>query len=86
LLIAHELTRPTHPLFLALWNVHFKFLQAYGTWKHPEWSMAFNDVPMLLARTRWVDELTQALKANRFSDIQIENQILGASAIVSARK
>lgn len=86
LLIAHELTRPTHPLFLALWNVHFKFLQAYGTWKHPEWNMAFNDVPMLLARTRWVDDLTRALRANRFSDIRIENQILGASAIVSARK
>ena len=58
LLVMHELTRPTRPLFLVLWNIHFKFLQAYGNWKHPEWNTAFNDVPFLLTRTRWVDELT----------------------------
>ena len=86
LLIMHELTRPTRPLFVTLWKAHFKFLQTYGNWKHPEWNMAFNDVPFLLARTRWVDELVIALRANRFSDIEIENQIFGASVIVSARK
>jgi demethylmenaquinone methyltransferase / 2-methoxy-6-polyprenyl-1,4-benzoquinol methylase len=85
-LIMHELTRPTHPLFVALWRVHFKVLQAYGRWRHPEWITAFNDVPDLLAKTRWVDELAQALRTNRFSDIEIENQIFGASVIVSARK
>ena len=85
LLIMHELTRPTNPQFLVLWSIHFKFLQAYGNWKHPEWNMALNDVPFLLTTTRWVDELTRALRANRFSDIEIENQIFGASVIVSAR-
>jgi demethylmenaquinone methyltransferase/2-methoxy-6-polyprenyl-1,4-benzoquinol methylase len=85
-LVMHELTRPTNPLFVALWNTHFKFLQAYGKWKHPEWTMAFNDVPHLLARTRWVDDLAHALRANRFSDIEIERQIFGASVLVSARK
>ena len=86
LLIMHELTRPTNPQFLVLWSIHFKFLQAYGNWKHPEWKMALNDVPFLLTTTRWADELTRALRANRFSDIEIENQIFGASVIVSARK
>jgi demethylmenaquinone methyltransferase/2-methoxy-6-polyprenyl-1,4-benzoquinol methylase len=86
LLVMHELTRPTRPLFLVLWSIHFKVLQAYGNWKHPEWNMALNDVPFLLTTTRWVDELTRALRANRFSDIEIENQIFGASVIVSARK
>jgi demethylmenaquinone methyltransferase / 2-methoxy-6-polyprenyl-1,4-benzoquinol methylase len=85
-LVMHELTRPTQPLFLALWNAHFKVLQAYGRWRHPEWSVALNDVPALLARTRWVDELTQALRAHRFSNIEIENQLFGASVLVSARK
>ena len=66
LLVMHELTRPTRPLFLVLWNIHFKFLQAYGNWKHPEWNMALNDVPFLLTTTRWVDELTRALRANGF--------------------
>ena len=71
-LIMHELTRPTRPLFLALWNAHFKVLQAYGRWRHPEWSVAFRDVPFLLARTRWVEDLVRALEANRFSQIALE--------------
>jgi len=85
-LIMHELTRPTRPLFLALWNTHFKVLQAYGRRRHPEWSLAFEDVPDLLARTRWVDELSQALRAHRFADIAIEPQLFGASVLVSARR
>jgi len=85
-IIMHELTRPTRPLFVALWNAHFKVLQAYGKWRHPEWSVAFDDVPDLLARTRWVDELSQALRAHRFADIAIEPQLFGASVLVSARK
>jgi len=86
IIIMHELTRPTYPLFVALWNAHFKVLQAYGKLRHPEWSVAFDDVPDLLARTRWVDELSQALRAHRFADIAIEPQLFGASVLVSARK
>jgi demethylmenaquinone methyltransferase/2-methoxy-6-polyprenyl-1,4-benzoquinol methylase len=86
LLIMHELTRPTHPLLLMLWNLHFRFLRFYGNWRHPEWNTAFNDIPLVLAKTRWIDELTRALRANRFSNIKVENQIFGASAIVSGRK
>jgi demethylmenaquinone methyltransferase/2-methoxy-6-polyprenyl-1,4-benzoquinol methylase len=85
-LIVHELTRPTHPLFVVPWKIHFKFLQAYGKLQHPEWNAAFNDVPLLLTKSRWVDELTRSLGANGFSSIEIENQIFGASAIVLARK
>lgn len=86
MLVMHELTRPTNPLFLWLWTIHFKFLRAYGKWKHPEWDMAFRDVPLLLEQTRWVEDLVRALRANNFSDIQIERQIFGASVLVSARK
>ena len=85
-LIMHELTRPTNPLFEALWEMHFKFLQTYGKWKHPEWELAFRDLPLLLTKTRWVDELTLALRANKFLDIKVETLLFGASVIVSARK
>jgi demethylmenaquinone methyltransferase / 2-methoxy-6-polyprenyl-1,4-benzoquinol methylase len=85
-LIMHELTRPTNSLFVALWKMHFKFLQTYGKWKHPEWDIAFHDLPLLLAKTQWVDELTHALRANKFSDIKVETLLFGASVIVSARK
>ena len=85
-LIMHELTRPTNWLFVGLWKMHFKFLQTYGKWKYPEWDIAFRDLPLLLAKTQWVDELTHALRANKFLDIKVEYLIFGASAIVSARK
>ena len=85
-LIMHELTRPTNPLFVALWKMHFKFLQTYGKWKYPEWDIAFRDLPLLLTKTRWVDELTRALRANKFLDIKVEYLLFGASVIVSARK
>ena len=85
-LIMHELTRPTNPAFLPLWNLHFGMLRLYGKAKHPEWSTAFADLPSLLAKTRWVDELVGALRANKFSQIKVERLFFGVSAIVSARK
>ena len=85
-LILHELTRPTNSLFVGLWKLHFKFLQTFGKWKHPEWDIAFRDLPLLLTKTQWVDELTHALRANKFLDIKVEYLIFGASVIVSARK
>jgi demethylmenaquinone methyltransferase / 2-methoxy-6-polyprenyl-1,4-benzoquinol methylase len=85
-LVMHEFTRPTNLLFLEIWKMHFRFLQSFGRWKYPEWETAFRDLPLLLAKTRWVEELTHALSANDFSDIKIEYLAFGASAIVSARK
>jgi len=85
-LIMHELTRPTNSLFVGLWKMHFKFLQTYGKWKHPEWKIAFRDLPLLLTKTQWVDELTHALRVNKFLDIKVEHLFFGASVIVSARK
>jgi len=84
--IMHELTYPTGLLYAFFWNIHFRFLQTYGTWKHPEWGIAFRELPVCLKETRWIDELIDALKANKFSDINIEYLAFGASAIVSARK
>jgi demethylmenaquinone methyltransferase/2-methoxy-6-polyprenyl-1,4-benzoquinol methylase len=84
-LVVHELTRPSNPFFLGVWKMHFKFLQTYGSWKYPEWEMAFRDLPSLLAKTRWVDELSMALTANKFVDIKVEHLFFGTSAIVSAK-
>jgi demethylmenaquinone methyltransferase/2-methoxy-6-polyprenyl-1,4-benzoquinol methylase len=84
--IMHELTYPTRLIYAFFWRIHFRLLQAYGTWKHPEWRIAFHELPIYLKETTWIDELIDALKANKFSDINIEYLAFGASAIVSARK
>lgn len=85
-LVMHELTRPINPLFVALWNLHLKVLRAYGRSRHPEWNLAFEDVPSLLARTRWIEDLTRALQSNGFRDIAVEPQLFRTSVLVTARK
>ena len=86
MLIMHELTYPTKLANAFFWNIHFKLLQAYGKWKHPEWGIAFHELPICLKETMWMEELIDALKVNDFSDIKVEYLAIGASAIVSATK
>jgi demethylmenaquinone methyltransferase / 2-methoxy-6-polyprenyl-1,4-benzoquinol methylase len=85
-LIMHELTYPTKLSDAFVWRVHFKLLQAYGNWRHPEWRTALDELPVCLKETLWIDELIDALRANKFSDIKIEHHAFGASAIVTATK
>jgi demethylmenaquinone methyltransferase / 2-methoxy-6-polyprenyl-1,4-benzoquinol methylase len=86
MLIMHELTYPSRLWDAFFWNLHFRLLQAYGDWKHPEWRTALHELPIWLKETIWIDELVDALRVNKFSDINIEHLAFGASAIVSARK
>ncbi len=85
-LIMHELTCPASPVLASLWKLNFKFLQTYGAWKYPEWETAFRELPTVLKETNWVNELTEILKANEFSNINVESLAFEASAIVTARK
>ena len=85
-LIVHELTYPANAFWAWIIGIHFKLLQTYVKWMRPEWETSFRDLPTLIRETKWVDELTKALRANNFSDIKIDPLAFGASAIVSARK
>lgn len=85
-LIMHELTCPANPVLASLWKLNFKFLQTYGAWKYPEWETAFRELPAVLEETNWVNELTEILGANEFSNIKAESLAFEASAIVSAKK
>lgn len=85
-LIMHELTHPANPVLAGLWKLNFKFLQTYGAWRYPEWETAFRELPAVLRRTNWVNELTETLRAKEFSDIDVASLAFEASAIVTARK
>ena len=84
--IIHELTHPANPVLASLWKLNFKFLQTYGAWKYPEWETAFRELPGVLKETNWVNELTEVLRANAFSNIDVASLAFEASAIVTARK
>lgn len=85
-IIMHELTVPTTPLFARLWRLQFAFLQTYGAWRYPEWEVSFRELPLLVKETRWLEELTNALQAKSFSNILVEPQLFEVSAIVSAQR
>jgi demethylmenaquinone methyltransferase/2-methoxy-6-polyprenyl-1,4-benzoquinol methylase len=84
--IMHDLTYPTRLPYAFCWHIHFRLLQAYGNWKHPEWRIALHELPICLKATMWIDEVIDTLRVNKFSDIKMEYLAFGASAIVSARK
>jgi demethylmenaquinone methyltransferase/2-methoxy-6-polyprenyl-1,4-benzoquinol methylase len=85
-LIMHELTCPANPVLASLWRLNFKFLQSYGAWKYPEWETAFRELPAVLEKTNWVNELIETLEGNGFSDISAKSLAFQASAIVTAKK
>ena len=85
-LVIHELTYPTRPAFIGLWNLQFKFLQTYGAWQYPEWGVAFHELPSLLKETRWIEQLKKTLEKNCFSMIKSDSLAFEASAIVTAVK
>jgi demethylmenaquinone methyltransferase/2-methoxy-6-polyprenyl-1,4-benzoquinol methylase len=86
LLLMHDFIYPPSRAVQLLWKVYFKSLQFTGTPLFPEWREIFYGLPELIRRTRWVEELGQALRANRFREIRTEALTLHGSAIVNARK
>lgn len=85
-LIFHDFTYPTRRFLQSLFGVYFKFFPPLGGLFYPEWKEVFHELPNVIRETKWVAEITAALKRERFCDIQIESLTLEGSAIVSARK
>lgn len=86
LLIAHDFTYPSNPVFARIWEFYFRVMQALGSSKYPEWRTVFYELPEFLRTTGWVGELIKSLKENGFSDITLEFLTFGTSAIITARK
>ena len=84
-LIMHDFTYPRGRVFPRIWEFYFRLLQTSGAWKYPHWRTIFNELPLLLRKTRWVPELEDILKRNAFTHIREERYTLGTSTIVTAR-
>jgi demethylmenaquinone methyltransferase / 2-methoxy-6-polyprenyl-1,4-benzoquinol methylase len=83
-LILHDFTYPTGLLFPSVWRLYFRLLQMAGSRVFPEWKTAFFELPDLLQKTRWVDELIHVLQENQFGHIQVEKLTFGSSTLVTA--
>lgn len=86
LLLMHDFTYPPSRAVQCLWRVHLNALQWAGTPFFPAWREIFHGLPELIEKTRWVEELQQALADNRLRDIRVEPLTLHGSAIVTAHK
>jgi demethylmenaquinone methyltransferase/2-methoxy-6-polyprenyl-1,4-benzoquinol methylase len=85
-LIFHDFTYPTRRFLQSLFELYFKLVSPLGGILYPEWKEVFHELPNVIRETKWVADITEALKREGFCDIQIEQLTLEGSAIVSARR
>ena len=86
LIIIHDFTWPSNPLFLIAWHAWFGLLRKVGGRVWPEWGTVFRELPEFLRLSSWLPETLAALRQHSFRDITVESLTFGASAVVTARK
>jgi len=85
-LIVHDFIYPPSSAFARLWENYFKLLQAIEIRRYQVWQTIFNELPVLLRKTRWPAELTAALRACGFTHIAIASMTFNTSVMIVARK
>jgi demethylmenaquinone methyltransferase/2-methoxy-6-polyprenyl-1,4-benzoquinol methylase len=85
-MVVHDFTYPSSPLFLSIWKIYFQILKNLGSRAFPQWQTVFHELPEFLRKSRWLPETIQHLKENKFSDIRVESLTFETSAIVTATK
>lgn len=85
LFLAHDFTLPPHRYLVQVWKLYFWFLQHIGGPLLPAWREIFYGLPGLIQRTRWQDELRDALQRHGFQDIDVQHLTLYGSSIMTAR-
>lgn len=86
LLLMHDFTYPPRTYLAWIWRFYFKTLQLVGSRLFPAWREIFYGLPRLIAETRWVSELQEALRENGFRDMRTEYLTAYGSAIITAKK
>jgi len=86
LLLMHDFTYPPKAYLVWLWRLYFYMLQRLGSPLFPAWREIFYGLPGLIQESRWISELTAALRVNGFTEIRMEYLTAYGSAIITARK
>jgi demethylmenaquinone methyltransferase/2-methoxy-6-polyprenyl-1,4-benzoquinol methylase len=83
-IILHDFTYPQNKIVSTLWNLYFVILKIVGNFT-PSWKNVFEDLPVLIRSTKWLDDYKNIMKRN---DLQVEMQslTLGSSAILTGTK
>lgn len=85
LLLMHDFSPPATPYTRRLWRLQFALIQGLFGTLFPTWRPAFDGLPCLIERTRWVTELAEALPRHGFRSVEVEEVSIHGATIVSAR-
>lgn len=86
LLLFHDFTYPQSRMIALSWKLYFKFLQKIGSLRYPEWQNVFFELPDLIRKTRWVEELTSAMRDNDLTDIRVKVLAFQGATLITGRK
>ena len=85
LVLMHDFTLPPTAFTRRLWRLQFGVIRPLFGTLVPSWQSAFAGLPSLIEKTRWVATLTDALGANGFRSIRVEEVSVHGATIVLAR-
>lgn len=83
--IAHDFTFPPRRELVWTWRLYFLVLRRLGP-LFPAWREIYRGLPELIERSRWVEELQDALSAFGFRDIRRRDLTLYGSAVITAAR
>jgi demethylmenaquinone methyltransferase/2-methoxy-6-polyprenyl-1,4-benzoquinol methylase len=86
LFMMHDFTLPPRPWLVAMWRLYFAIMRRTVARAFSEWKEIYDGLPQLIAQTRWVTELDDALRRNGFTEVKLDFLTLHGSAIVTARR
>jgi demethylmenaquinone methyltransferase/2-methoxy-6-polyprenyl-1,4-benzoquinol methylase len=86
LLLLHDFTYPSSPLFRCFWRIWFRLMQTVGDRLFPEWRTVFHELPDFLRQTCWLPETLALLREQGFVEITSTPLTCGTSVLVSAKK
>lgn len=82
--IMHDFTYPSNPLVALVWEAYFVVLRTLGSRLWPQWSTIFRELPGIVRKTNWVDELDIRLEKEGFIDVKVDKLFLGTATMVTA--
>jgi len=83
-LVTHDFTYPSNRRTERLWRMQFRVIQSVFGLLWPAWRSAFDGLPELIAGTRWVPDLQQALARHGFRSVTVEELSAHGATMVSA--
>ncbi len=86
IIILHDFTYPSSKMLQKTFELYFKCAQPVGAWAYPEWKHVLLELPEVIRKSNWVEELTQALRNEGLVNIQVESLTLQGAALVTAVK